>query len=166
MIFNKTCIICGNSFEGSGPSAKYCNKHLYIKELEAKRKNKERATQRRRKNGCKIGQGAPKGEQHPNYKHGFYVAQSQSREYRQKVRFCERCNIDTYILSRWHWVMHHKDHNHANHSHDNLELLCKSCHAKEHEVVTNITGRATTIPTGSRDKRLEAPDTLLGDDIV
>lgn len=47
-----------------------------------------------------------------------------------------------------------------------LELLCKSCHAKEHEVVTNITGRATTIPTGSRDKRLEAPDTLLGDDIV
>ena len=144
MAFNKTCS-CGESFQATGPAGKWCPSCSLLKKEEARVKNKEYAERKRRERGCKIGQGAPRGKAHPNYKHGFYVAQTQSREYREAVRYCERCHIDTLSLSRWHWVMHHKDHNHCNHNESNLELLCKKCHAVEHDVVTNITERATTI---------------------
>lgn len=166
MAFKKTCSVCVQTFFASGPAGKYCSGCSLVKQEEAKQKNRERAERRRRAEGRRIGRGAPRGEAHPNYKHGFYVAQTQSREYREKVRYCERCSIDTFSLSRWHWVMHHKDHNHANHKEDNLELLCKRCHALEHEVINNIKEGATTIPSGSRAKQPEAPDIHKDDDIV
>lgn len=139
-MFIKTCE-CGTVFNSTGPAGKYCaDCKIAVAEV-ARVAAKDRAERRRRARGCKIGRGAPPGEAHPNYKHGFYVAQTQSQKYREKVRYCERCGIDTWELSRWHWVMHHIDHNHANHSESNLELLCKSCHATEHEVQNNFQGK-------------------------
>ena len=35
-------------------------------------------------------------------------------------------------------VIHHKDRNRTNNSKDNLEVLCKSCHKKEHKTIMNI----------------------------
>lgn len=135
-MYTKLCE-CGDTFESTGPAGKYCRSCKEIAKEKQRQKNREAAEVRRRAKGCKIGRGAPKGDKHPNYKHGYYVAQTQSREYREKVRYCERCGVDTFTLSRWHWVMHHKDHNHSNHSDDNLELLCKRCHAIEHKVENN-----------------------------
>ena len=49
------------------------------------------------------------------------------REYK-----CERCgstrNVD----------VHHKDRNHLNNTPENLELLCRSCHMKEHRKVAKL----------------------------
>jgi 5-methylcytosine-specific restriction endonuclease McrA len=36
------------------------------------------------------------------------------------------------------WVVHHRDHNHANNVDSNFELLCKSCHQKEHDCQSNL----------------------------
>jgi len=143
MAFNKICS-CGTGFIGAGPAAKYCSTCITLRKEEIRLQNKNRAAHRRRERGCKIGQGAPAGSAHPNYKHGFYVSQTQTRKYREKIRYCERCGLDTWEMSRWHWVTHHKDHNHANHEESNLELLCKSCHATEHEVHNNFKESATT----------------------
>lgn len=45
-------------------------------------------------------------------------------EDREKV--CSRCGSTTNV------DMHHKDHNHSNNASENLVLLCRSCHMKEH----------------------------------
>ena len=135
-MYKKVCD-CGETFYSTGPAGRYCPTCKELADERIRQNNRERQEKRRREAGCKIGRGAPKGDQHPNYKHGYYVAQTQSREYRESVRYCERCGIDTFNLSRWHWVMHHKDHDHSNHNTDNLELLCKRCHAIEHQVQNN-----------------------------
>jgi len=129
---------CGTGFTATGPAALYCSTCKQAREDEIRRVKRERAERKRRERGCRIGRGALPGADHPNYKHGYYVAQTQSQKYRQKVRYCEECGVDTHELSRWHWMMHHIDHNHANHSEDNLQLLCKSCHAKTHDMHTNF----------------------------
>lgn len=152
IIFNKTCINCSADFVASGPAGKYCEDCQDFKLSEQRRKNRERNERARRAKGCKVGRGALPGKDHPNYKHGYYVAQTQSGPYRQKVRYCERCGVDTFELSRWHWVMHHKDHDHSNHNENNLELLCKKCHAKDHKIENNFKGSVTTISKESTSK--------------
>lgn len=136
-MYNKTCE-CGTKFVSTGPAGKYCESCKEIADTKQRLKNRERAEARRRKEGRRIGRGQLPGEAHANYKHGYYVAQAQSKAYREKVRFCERCGVDTYELSRWHWVMHHKDNDHSNHTENNLELLCKRCHQIEHNCVDNL----------------------------
>jgi len=170
--FNKVCKVCGCSFIGSGPAAMYCPEHLEQRRQEVLKQSRERAARTRASTGKIKMPGVGKGgnplraEKNPHYKHGFYVSERQSREIKERRRYCERCAEDLLHVSRWHWAVHHKDHNHSNHSYDNLELLCKRCHQVEHECHKAFTKGATTIPKGSRLKRAEAPDTLQGGDIV
>lgn len=136
-MYNKVCQ-CGQTFVSRGPAARYCEDCKAIRTEEIRKENKERAERKRRARGCKVGRGAPKGDKHPNYRHGYYVAQTQARAYKEKVRYCERCGLDLHDRNKWLWCVHHKDHNHSNHSHDNLELLCKRCHQVEHECWLNF----------------------------
>lgn len=48
-------------------------------------------------------------------------------------KFCQRCNSETFL------VVHHLDYNRQNNQPDNLLVLCRSCHAIEHNVIENIT---------------------------
>lgn len=170
--FSKVCITCGCSFIGTGPAARYCPEHQEQNRLRVLREQRERVARVRastgqiKKPGVGKGGNPHKKEQHPSYRHGFYVAQRQSAEVKARQRYCERCSTDLLNVSRWQWCVHHKDHNHCNHDDTNLELLCKRCHQIEHECHLAFTKGATTIPKGSRPKRAEAPDTLQGDDIV
>ena len=170
--FSKVCITCGCSFIGSGPAAKYCPEHQEQNRLRVLKQQRERVARDRAASGKIAKPGVGKGgnpyrkEQHPSYKHGFYVAQRQSAEVKRRVRYCERCHTDLLLATHYFWTVHHKDHNHSNHADENLELLCKRCHQIEHECHLAFTKGATTIPKGSRPKRAEAPDTLQGDDIV
>lgn len=45
---------------------------------------------------------------------------------------CNRCNKYLIGLNKSLWVVHHIDHNRENNSLSNFELLCKSCHQREH----------------------------------
>ena len=141
-LFSKVCN-CGAKFQATGPAGRYCKDCQLSRKKELRERNKLAMRKRRElETGIPFGRGSGahnlRTEDRGNYKHGKYVSQTQTRKYRKKVRYCERCGIDTWDLGRWHWVTHHKDHNHSNHAEDNLELLCKSCHAKEHDVITNI----------------------------
>ncbi len=124
-MYNCKCIRCDSSFLGKYPKTKICK-------------------------GCSL-RGQPRGESHWNYKDGDYTYETIRTEIRETHRYCGVCSKDLRTATRWKWVIHHKDHNHFNNDIDNLQLLCKSCHAKEHEVNSNFEG-ATTIPKGSRAK--------------
>lgn len=122
-----------------------------LKTEEQRKKHREYTAAYRARKGLIKNPGVGKGgfphsgKLHPNYKHGFYVAQTQSRQYKDKVRYCERCGEDLHDATRHKWVMHHKDHNHANHDISNLELLCKRCHQIEHKCWRAFEG-SETIP--------------------
>lgn len=153
-MYKKKCKICDCEFTGKGPAAKYCDVHVAeAKELQ-KVLNRKRTQEYRIRRGLianpGVGSGNAqlKGEASPYYKHGWFIADRLRPEVKSR-RYCERCNIDLRDASRWHWVVHHRDHNHYNNVIDNLELLCKRCHQVEHECHLAFTKGATTIPKGS-----------------
>ena len=163
--FNKVCKVCGCSFIGSGPAAMYCPEHLEQRRQEVLKQSQERTLsentgiyQEDKDAGCRQGR-KPFNKQRRTHRTIARILRPQSREIKERRRYCERCAEDLLHVSRWHWAVHHKDHNHSNHSYDNLELLCKRCHQVEHECHKAFTKGATTIPKGSRLKRAEAPDT-------
>ena len=138
MLNDKLCSRCEMQYTPTGRAQKYCPACQQVRADEVRQANKERQERKRRERGCKVGRGAPAGEAHPNYKHGFYVAQTQARRILEERQDCERCGKHLLGVSKWHWCMHHKDHNHANHEESNLELLCKRCHQLEHQCIDNL----------------------------
>ena len=149
-MYDKICKICGCEFVASGPAGRYCNS---CGTEERKRKAREQSAKYKIKNGLvqKPGVGSGNnqklGDEHPSYKHGWYVADRLRVEVKNSRRYCERCTTDLLNVSRWHWVVHHKDHDHYNNVIDNLELLCKRCHQLEHECHKAFTQGATTTST-------------------
>lgn len=153
--FEKECSICGCVFTGTGPAAKYCPVHAEEMRQLAKERgysnhvNKMIATGQLKKPGSGKGGNPYRGKDHPSYKHGWYVADRLRVEVKEERRYCERCDEDLKDVSRWHWVVHHKDNDHYNNAIENLELLCKRCHQVEHECHKAFDKGATTIPQGS-----------------
>lgn len=58
-------------------------------------------------------------------------------------RYCERCGKDltTKHITKYDWVVHHRDHDRSNDNTNNFELLCKQCHQTHHLVKCEKTGR-------------------------
>jgi len=106
------CIRCDSDFEGRYPKSKIC------------------------KSCSKRGQ--PRGEEHWNFKSGDYTYETIRKEIKGDIRYCEKCSIDLQDVSRYHWVVHHIDHDHYNNNRNNLQLLCKRCHQIEHNCVDSF----------------------------
>lgn len=149
MVYQKTCKICSCDFVGKGPAALYCD----VCRVGVTAQNREKAKKASRefkirngliqKPGVGSGNNQKLGEDHPSYKHGWYIADRLRGEIKARG-FCERCQADLRTANRWLWVVHHKDHNHFNNVLENLELLCKRCHQLEHECYKAFTKGATT----------------------
>lgn len=156
-MYKKKCKICECVFTGAGPASLYCYLCLPLAKAKTKEKNRQRSTAYKVAKGLVklpgVGSGNAQsiGEESPYYKHGWYIA-DRLRPAVKSRRYCERCDVDLEFASRWHWVVHHKDHNHYNNNLTNLELLCKRCHQIEHECHKAFDKSATTIPQGSRIK--------------
>jgi 5-methylcytosine-specific restriction endonuclease McrA len=73
-----------------------------------------------------------KGENNNNWKSGIGAYTRLAFEEYGKDRICERCGSKHNIL------VHHRDRNRYNNKKGNLEVLCKSCHQKEHEAGKNL----------------------------
>lgn len=164
MNFVKTCTTCGNSFQASGPAARYCGDCRVPSKTRAWRNQYMR--ERRKAAGSEVGVGKGnhsrnRGPSHPQYKNGWTAYIKLRSELKAATQRCNRCEKDLSNATRWEWVCHHKDHDRSNADRDNLEILCKRCHQVEHQCWKAFEG-ATTIPSGSRAKRPEAPDTPSG----
>ena len=154
-VFNKVCKDCGQQFIGKGPAAMYCEEHRQAAADRQREKNRIRVAETRARTGAikKPGSGKGgnpyRGASHPSYKHGMYIFERLRKEVRHEMKNCERCGKDLINVGPSQWCVHHRDHNHWNHTRTNLELLCRRCHAIEHECHLAFTKGATTIPRGS-----------------
>ena len=91
--------------------------------------------------------GIQAGNNHPQWKGGkeryhCKIANSVYKEHHINI-ICEKCSLPSNIQ------IHHKDRNRKNNNIDNLQALCRKCHASLHH--RNIVHRAN-----GRNKRLNA----------
>ena len=151
---NKNCLICNKLYIPKGSSSKYCSDECAV--IVLKSKQKEYQETKKKKRGRKVGIGSGGltgfGKDNFNYKNGIGIFQKIRKDIKQEVRYCERCNIDLKDADRYHWCVHHIDHDRTNNERHNLELLCKRCHQIEHECVKAFEG----VETNCRHKRVEA----------
>lgn len=161
----KNCISCGTSFVVTGRNHVRCSSC-------AKQRTKEHIANWQTKHRTKfpgVGKGgAPHSEElNPMFSHGRCVFRRWAKEkLRQLSNCCERCGVIIDPTQRGTWAGHHRDHNPSNNTKENLEILCRRCHAIEHECWLAFQG-VTTIPKGSTLETVEArsPEKS-GDDIV
>lgn len=72
-----------------------------------------------------------KGENNNAYKNG--IGTYSEKGFEELGRMCNRCGSEENLC------VHHKDENRQNNELTNLEVLCRSCHAKEHQLHKNFT---------------------------
>ena len=124
------CTICSRKRPKTGRNQKYC---------EACRATANRAhiDENRRRKGVRVGIGSganqPKGDKHPAYKNGISGFAAFRKVARQTIRYCQRCRKDLHNAKSAEWAVHHRDHDRANNTPENFELLCKRCHQLEHD---------------------------------
>lgn len=137
--WNKFCKICSKSYLSTGPTGFYCppcNKEM---DVLRRRQAADRVAKVRAASGAikrpGVGKGGNplRGKDNPSYKTGRYIIDTLRDKIKQERRYCEKCDKDLAEATHYMWVVHHKDHNHANQELSNLELLCKRCHQIEHE---------------------------------
>lgn len=134
------CQYCGTQIKPTGPAQKHCeqcNKHL-----ESINSQVKRDIIRYKKFGSydSIGKGGSqkKGQDSPHWKSGIGFFHKISKYIKEERRYCERCGEDLKYASRWHYVVHHKDHDRTNNDVSNFELLCKRCHQVHHGCENNL----------------------------
>jgi hypothetical protein len=134
----KMCAICGVEFQPRSGAAKVCDgcrpewQRRHYHELHVAR-YKQKGTYKWE---------MPKGKDSPSYKNGFGIF--------QKIAFdnlpneCSRCGSTVNLC------VHHKDRNRKHNEVCNLEIVCKSCHQKEHDAAAHLFNEVT------RQKAVEA----------
>lgn len=162
----KPCKKCSVVFQPKSTCNLYCDTCAPIALQETKKRGRD-AFYRRQGRQVGVGSGGTTGfgEANPYYKHGKSVFDRWAREKLAEIGKCERCSCEIDRTKRGSWAGHHKDHNPNNNVKENLELLCRRCHAIEHECWKAFEGATTKVTrdkvTG-RFKRIEAPDNQNG----
>jgi len=136
---NKKCLDCNKEYSPDGPAQKYCKDCGITRKKERDRNRQMRYMMRQ---GSKVGVGSGnnqgRGKSHHSYKNGTGIYKKLGKKKAIELQHCERCNTELDLSNSFKWVTHHKDHNKKNNDIDNLEILCKSCHQKEHRVHENF----------------------------
>lgn len=120
-----TCIRCGTTAIRTGRNQKYCEDCRKVR-------MRERSYMHRVKTGSiklpGVGSGGAqeRGSKHHSWKTGI------GSYTKAKRASCERCGGTRNLC------VHHKDRDRSNNAPDNLETLCRSCHAKEHRCGDNF----------------------------
>lgn len=122
MFKKKNCFMCDEMFQPTGGCSKVCEKCRpeWVRQR-AKQYHKQHYIQ---KGNYKWEM--PKGKDSPSYKTGIgSFVRVAFNNYPNK---CNRC------MSEKNLCVHHKDRDRHNNEVSNLEIMCKSCHQKEHLV--------------------------------
>ena len=150
----KACEECDVMYVPLGLAAKYCE----FCAIEKKKESRERDKAKRRTGVGSGNSPTNRGTTHPNYKTGIGIYKKIRDEKLVEQDYkCAKCNYMIDTSNSHKWCGHHIDHDRANNTPDNIEVLCKRCHQIEHECWKAFEG-ATTIPKGSTHKCVEAPD--------
>jgi len=124
----KICTLCSKEYHPTGRCQKVC--------ADCKpRFEKEKAHAKHLKNYKQKGLykwEMPKGKDSPFYKNGINTFAYDAKKVLPNL--CNRCDSTKFLC------VHHIDRNRKNNSVSNWEILCKSCHQKEH-TVRNSTGQ-------------------------
>lgn len=128
---------CETWFTPTGPAARYCYSCAVNKSIENQRVNTQNYRIRHglvQRPGVGSGNNQSRGSDHHSYTTGIGCDfQDKRSDIKNELINCNRCNLDLSQVSRYHWCLHHIDHDRTNNSKDNFELLCKRCHQIEHE---------------------------------
>lgn len=140
----KQCKFCGTTYIPTGSSSKYCSKDCRTKDSVAKMKLhilKYRIWKKNENVG--IGSGTGSGVSNVAYKNGLGMFRRMAVALKSEFHQCEKCNKDLFNATRYHWCVHHIDHDRSNNVWHNLQLLCKSCHQREHDCIKHLKGVET-----------------------
>lgn len=133
---DKACRNCNETFLAVSSGSLYCD--ICGSEIGIEKRNITNDNYRKRKGidvGIGSGNNQGRGSEHHSYKNGIGNYRAVARE--AKGNTCERCKVILDFSTKKHCV-HHKDHNRNNNALDNLELLCRRCHALEHDCINNL----------------------------
>lgn len=133
MTATRQCKTCNTTILVSGPRTTYCSACKADRKREVSRVNAKKYRQQAgRKTNVGKGGANSKGSADSQFVTGIGRFMRERRALKESRRFCERCRKDLKEATRYQWVVHHRDHDRANNAPDNWELLCKSCHQREH----------------------------------
>lgn len=137
---DRSCRKCNETFLATGPSSVHCP--ICAPEIH-KEKSKISNDKYRREKGVDVGVGSggkqKQGSEHYSYRNQYRLSENYGTgNYRKRARevkgnTCEKCSITLDFTVKWSWCVHHKDKDRTNNNIDNLELLCRKCHAIEHK---------------------------------
>lgn len=158
----KSCLQCGTSYVPIGSSSKYCSLECRHEAYKPRYKGWQDKHNLKKGRAVGVGKGGLTGlgKDNPNYKTGIGIFHSTLKyQVKEEMRYCERCSIDLINATRYHWCVHHRDHDRTNNTRENLELLCKRCHQIEHDCHKAFEGAETKVERDTlsgRYKRIEA----------
>lgn len=128
---------CETWFSPNGPAHRYCCKCAVSRSADNQRKNSQNYRIRHGlidRPGVGSGNNQGLGKDHHSYTNGIGCDfQNQRASIKKGRRYCNRCEEDLIDAGRYHWCVHHIDHDRTNNSINNMELLCKRCHQIEHD---------------------------------
>lgn len=144
---SRVCLYCKVEYKPTGPAQKACPLcQGFLNSVESQVK---RDILRYKKFGTyeRLGQGYSnkKGSEHTQYVNGIgsFISTLSPRA-KQELRYCQSCGKDLIDAGRYHWCAHHIDHDRSNNTWENITLLCKSCHQREHKVWENFNMESAT----------------------
>ncbi len=128
----RDCTACSTAYQPTGPAAKYCAPcGKKIKTESARRRSYIHAVETGRIKNPGVGSGGnQEGSKNPFWKGGIgYGTNIRLKNLKNR---CERCPSTKNLC------IHHKDRDRTNNKPFNLETLCRSCHASEHQLHKNF----------------------------
>jgi len=135
----RSCDVCGKAYLPTGSCSKFCDD---CKEEAKKAYQRKAQMEYRIRLGKPVGIGKggsnKKGKDHPQYINGIGFFNAMAKEFRKERRYCEICGKDLLNVGVYFRCIHHKDHNHFHNVIENYELVCKSCHQKEHDAAAHL----------------------------
>lgn len=134
---DKSCSKCTLMFTPTGSNTKMCEpcREVYRREVDTAYQYAWKLKKGLIKNpGVGKGGMVKSGKEHHSYVNGLGCDfQDKRKQIKEERGCCERCGKDLRAVSRYHWCLHHRDHDRTNNVESNFELLCKRCHQIEHE---------------------------------
>lgn len=88
--------------------------------------------------GVGTGKANTKGVEDSNYTNGRSFFMKIREQILNDRKSCNRCNRLLLPKRKGQWCVHHIDHDRTNNVIENFELLCITCHNKEHKVVNHF----------------------------